>query len=212
MSFITLSQLSVLVPLLFGLLYYSRSTPTFRLLLLFFLFSAVVECSAYYFSAKYGNNMPLLHVFTCVEVCVYSYAYARIFDKNLLFKTLCFTVLFLQFFVSINDAFLISGLFKFPTFARSWGAGCLILLSLYQLYLIFKTSNDLNLLNKPSFWLLFGVLTYFSSIIFFILMVNITISTDKEAFKFIHNFHAGINIICNFIFGYSFLCFRFKQD
>lgn len=212
MSIVLLSQLSILLPIAGGLLFLKRLSNPFRFLLLFFLFSACIEYGAAYFSGLYHNNMPLLHVFTLVEVCSYCYIYSRVFTGNRSFTLLCRSMILIQVMMSLMDAWLVNGIYRFPTLARGTGALILIFLSLYQLYLIFNFTNDPQLLKKSRFWLLFGVLTYFSTIIFFILLVNITVSKDEEAFRLIHNFHASVNILCNFMFAYSFLCFRFRQD
>ncbi len=206
-----LSMYSILLPLLSGLFYFKKLNNPFRFLLLFFLISAFVEFGANYMAKNQGNNMPLLHLFTLLEVTSYALAFRLVFPSVRLFTSLCLVVIFAQFILFGVDISILGGIYQFPTLARTAGAFMLILLSLYQLLIIFKFTNDAELFKRPQFWLLFGVLSYFCSIIFFLLLANISLNTDAEMFKLIHLFHAIVNILCNFIFAYSFLCFRFKS-
>lgn len=212
MNITLFSQFSILLPVLSGLLFYKKLSSPFKLLLAFYILSIGVEYLALWLSETYKNNMPLLHVFTAIEVSVYCYAFSSLFNGNRLFMLLCRAFIPIQLLISIADISLVNGIMRFPTLARTLGAVFLVFLSLYQLYILFNRTNDQYLFKKGRFWLLFGVLTYFSIIIFFLLLMNLTVNKDPETFQLIHDFHAGVNILCNFIFAYSFLCFRYRQD
>jgi hypothetical protein len=111
--------------------------------------------------------MPVLHVFTVVEMTTYLWVYSLLFSDDKWLQKLSHLAIGITLLLAGLDAFVWDGIWKFNTISRSTGAFFLVVLTLARLYSIMQSHNDPKLLKQPHFWLLVGVLFYFSTSFFF---------------------------------------------
>jgi hypothetical protein len=189
------------------MLVYSKCNTPFKLLYWFFVCSVFAEISGSLLYYYFNNNMPGLHVFTVIEMCTYFGVFRKLFGSDRFQTNITTLGIVLVVSLAFVEAFLLDGIWYFNTLTRSTGAFLLVLLSLRQLQLSIQL-NDPVLLKRPYFWLLVGVLSYFATSFLFFIFVRISLAHNKDIFMLSNSIHIGMNILCNGIFAYSFLCYR----
>ena len=203
------SSSSLLFPLIAGLAFYYRNGKLLNFFLVFILFSAVFESISLGLAFSHINNHWMFKLFLISDFLFF----ALLFNKRLTFKpwfrhfTLGFLVLILC------DGFITliwPQLFAYP------GAIIFVALFLYfiiqSIYVLLTLINDMSLLQNTFFWIatarLFSYLTIFS------IYTYVQASSESfnnqlfsNAFKIIN---ASSNIVCNIMFGVSFLCNKIR--
>ncbi|MDP1728532.1 MAG: hypothetical protein Q8M15_17235 [Bacteroidota bacterium] len=204
---IKISQASVLIPIIAGLLFYKRINTPFKWLTWFFILSAFVEIiSVKIIHRGQHNNMPLLHLYTLIEFIAFGYMYYVYFkDRNRL-KYFPVITLFTFIIIAGIDAIWINGIWLPNTVARSFECMVLVLLALMYYYLFFKESFDQVVWKQSMFWLSTGVLFYFAINEPFFMLYNFFLSNHSDMAKLGLNIHAVINIFTNILFAISFTC------
>lgn len=201
----TLSQLSVLVPVVAGAVYYKKLSQPFRLFFWFFVFSAVAEAQAYVLSRLMDrNNIPGMHVFSLVEFWAFSMMYYFHFKKNsklrplIVLNAIVFTVL------AYWEAFVSGSLFVAPTLSRSYSSFFIVLYTLAALYTLTRKEELRYSWEYPMFWLCIGALAYFgTNTLYFMFREWLAIHASKIE-EFGYHSHAAFNIIANCIFAHAF--------
>ncbi|RZL48334.1 MAG: hypothetical protein EOP00_09495 [Pedobacter sp.] len=186
--------LSILLPILFGLLYYQNSTPGSKLLFYYLIASGSINLTAILLVANgVKNNLPLLHLYTIVEA-VFILSYLRtLFLNNLTQKILLIITILFPILCIINFTF-IQSIFTFNTYTRPLEA---ILITFFCLLFLYQSGFTENWLKKPSSWFNVGILIYFPvvCIIFIVSNYIVFVAKDKNLNTLIWEFHGAMSLL-----------------
>jgi len=205
--YIKISQSSVLLPVIAGLLQYKKLPAAFRVLLYFFMVAILFEIQASIFKRVYHNNMPGQHLYTVIEFLSYSVVFYLNFRKNSMMRRLIAVNAVVFAGVAVADAFYINGIWAPNAVSLSYSSVSIIVYSLACFYVLFQQDTLQYSWVYPMFWVSTGTLIYFASnMLYFMLKRYLLIkAANIETFSLI--FHDALNIIANCLFAQSFRCF-----
>lgn len=189
---------STLVPILAGFIYYKKINKALRVLLIYLCISLVVNFAGNILAAQGKNNLPLLHIYTILELVsvlfYYKYAFS---DKKVNFWTRIIVVLFP--IVCILNFTFVQSLFEFNTYTRPLEAVIIIFFS--GLYLASQNS-DQEELSVSGRWVASGFLIYFCSSLFQFVFSNVVSRHTPQFTKLIiWNLHA-VFVLIMYLFFY----------
>ncbi len=160
----------VLIPFLIGIKNYRLYGKDLRVLTIFMGVSVLTEILAYSFFYQGKNNYPFLHVFTIIEFAALTYIYSLHLRTILSYKVILVLVLSFILYSVLNSIF-IQSIYQFNTYARGVEFILLILFALLYFYTIYI--NEVSSITKvPMFWINLGVLVYYTSSFFVVLVMN----------------------------------------
>jgi len=146
------------------------------------------------------NNLPVAHLYGLLE----GYLLLTFFYHKLSKYRLVIIISGLIFIISyIIDATFISKLVTFNTFSRTLEAGIMIILSVLYFFDIYQNETDIFIDKNPEFWLVTGILIYFSGAFFSFLLSSEILSQSPERFYSSWILHNVSNIVKNFIFFFA---------
>lgn len=203
------SAFVVLLPLVVAIAKYRYFSNSFKILTLHLLvvslFSAV--SGALYFFKK--NNLPLLHLYTVVELITITWFYSSIHAK---WPKIFLLLLLLAFIIlAMVDGCYIEGWFQFNTLPRS--IECLVVIS-YSISVYFKILTEMNiekLQYSPLFWVNTGFLFYFSGALFLFALSEYLLPLKLEYRMYVWTFHALLSSLLYF-FIFTGLCYYKKTS
>jgi len=207
---IRLSQFSSLIPVIIGLLFYSKLNKPFNRLVWFLFFFVLIEFLSYWLSQLLGNNMPLSHIFTVIEFGML----ISVFVVHFKIQTKYFLIIISIFtIIAFIDAFVLKNLKTFSSVAKPIESIIFTIAALYFYYDNFKHINqDADLFHQPMFWFSTSILIYFSINFFRFLLFNTVIKESINLGNIDYNIHSISNIIANFLYGMAFLSFKWKTS
>lgn len=174
----------VVLPTLIGVKNYRYHQRDLRALTVFLLLSTLTEIGAIALFANGKNNFPLLHLFTLIEFALLSYIYSeqvqRIIPRKVIFGVAVAFTLF-----SIANSLFIQSVYAFNTYARGVEFLLILLYALLHMYLL-SNREEGALTQMPMFWFTLGVLLYYASSFFVVLMVNMVLPQQQFVWA-IHN-------------------------
>lgn len=206
-ALVKLSQASILLPVLTGLMNYKRLTLPFKILFYFFLATIGFELQATILGAIYHNNLPGLHLFTVVEFMVFSLVYYLHFRKNNTVRLLISINAIVFIVVALADALFIHNIWANNTLARSYAAVSLISYTLIYLHFMFRIDDAEYSSKHPMFWISIGTLIYFGCNSMYFLLYNNIINNTAAANISLYTYTV-FNIISNCLYAQSFRCFN----
>ena len=207
---ILISQFSLIVPLMVGLVLYKKLTSPFKRFTWFFALSLITEIIAAYLKRELGEpNNHVYNVFVWIEFAVFTYVFYTGYGRQNVFRSLMF-VAFPVFVLSVSYELLEVGFYKNHSMVHGTEALFLILMALVYFYLQFRVMLQEPLWNEAMFWFAVGTLIYFALNFFLFLLTGPLSEKCKEIANAAYTYHDFTNILCNLIFAKAFLCFRKK--
>lgn len=150
-------------------LYFQNRFPaSLRLIVLLLVLSLLFDQASMYAAKTFGNNMPLFRLFDLLQVTIIVlYIYKQTNTK---------TVLYLGGLsiggLLINNIFL-EDIFTFSTNGTLYAASFTILICFHYYYWLYHQEGDFFIERQGSFWIVTGILLYFSGSFFtFLLYAN----------------------------------------
>lgn len=209
--YINLSQASVLLPVIAGLLNYKRLTRPYKVFFYFFVFCAGMEISSDIMKSMLTNNMPALHLYTLVEFLVFSFIYYSHFEDS---KLRLFVKINTMIFVAVwlADALLIDGIWNWNTWSRSYSAISVLCYALIYFYFLFQKDSKQYNTRHPMFWTGIGTLVYFGANPQYFLSFQKFMAADAALASTITFIHAALNIVASLFYALSFKCFKKQED
>jgi len=197
--FSDISEVSELLPFLFGILFVPKKS-TYNLLVWFFAISALIKAISLITAKLHVNNMLLFHFLTVYEfVLVYIFYCRIIFNRGP-------SVYFIALIIVINVANSVFNENVQQFNSMAWTLNTLILLcfGLKYLYKLYQELETTQLEQNPLFIINAGFLIYFSGSLFTYIFGWKILSA--EARGFFHNawvIQSFSNIIKNVIISYG---------
>jgi len=200
------SQVSVLIPLITGIVFYKKLSKSFKFFVFYFSIAVIAECAASLSGLYLGNNLFILHFFIPLEFAFFSCVfYLYFFSRRI--KRLIFLVFILFVCLALIEL-IITGLWNHNSITRSFESVFLIWYSLIYFYQYFKSNNEIPVYIQPMFWFSSGVLIYFSIDFFSFMMINQLLKRNIEIAYLSKMIHVFINIIAYLFYTMSFRCFQ----
>ena len=194
--------LSILFPLLIGLLNYKKADRAPRLLFFYLVVSGLINLSAMLLIQFRMRNLPLLHLYTLVEA-IFIFAYFKtIFDDLCIKRILTYLMVIFPLLCIINFTFLQS-IFSFNTYTRPLEA---ILITFFCLLYLYKSGFSENWMKKEINWFNMGILMYFpvACIIFILSNYLVFTSGNKAMNNMVWNLHATLVFVMYLIWTRAF--------
>jgi hypothetical protein len=161
----------VLLPTFIGVKNFRYQDRDLRSLSLFLILSALTELVAIALFFYKINNFPVLHVFTLIEFGFLSFLYSEHIHK-LIPRNFIFTLVIVFTVFSVVNSLFLQSLFTFNTYARGIEFLIILFYAIVHIYLL-NTENSGTLLHMPMFWITLGIILYYASSFFAVLMVNL---------------------------------------
>ncbi len=193
--------LSILLPIIIGLIKYKSANKSARLLLYYLIISALINLSALILIQYRMRNLPLLHLYTIVETTFILSYFRTIFVSPLIKKALLILTVLFPIICIVNFGFFQS-IFTFNTYTRPLEA---ILITFFCMLYLYKSGFTENWLNKPINWFNIGILIYFPvACTIFILSNYLTSSMNKTMNTMVWNLHGTLVLMMYVIWSRGF--------
>jgi hypothetical protein len=206
--FAIVSQVSLLLPIIAGWVYYRKLTSPFRVLFYFFLLCIGFEIQAAATRIIYNNNMPGLHLFSVVQFLVFSTVYYQHFSAQIVLRRLIFINAVIAFIIALADALFIDGIMNSNTLSRSYAAVSMVVYTLIYLYQLFQQEPIHNNRYDSMFWFTIAVLIYFGNNWLYFMLRRYLLANAREIETLSYYLYLSLNIIAHFLYAQSFRCFR----
>ena len=195
--------LSILIPILFGLISFKQLAASPKLLLYYLLSSGLINLAAILL-VRFGvkNNLPLLHLYTIVEaVLILSYL-RNLFEDHLIKKIILYTTILFPLLCIVNFSF-IQSIFTFNTYTRPLEA---ILITFFCMLYLYKNGVTENWLKKPYSWFNMGILIYFpvACIIFILSNYMVFVGKNRILNSVIWDIHAALSMLMYVLWAKGF--------
>ena len=195
---------STLIPITAGFVYYTKISKALKALLLYLVLALLINIAGITLAHFHQNNLPLLHVYTLVELVALMWYYRLAFDNKTV--NVYTTVLMIAFplYCVINFSFFQS-IYTFNTYTRPIGALIIILFS--GIYLAGHSGTDKKgLLNSAGRWVASGLLIYFCSSLFQFIFSNvISHNATKLVKNIVWSLHATFLMIMYICFFWAII-------
>ncbi len=190
----TLPVLCLLLSCSLGLRYWHRLSRPLHLVVIYLIFNLLIEIGARVASIVYGNNLPLLHLYTFGECLLFSLLYSQILDKNSVLKRyfgwILGTVLSL---VVLNTAFL-QGIFEFNSYAKTLVQVLIILCALDYAFRFSEPDESDSAQGKTLQLINAAVLIYYCGSLFIFMSSQFYIQMGG-AFEILWDINVALNLI-----------------
>jgi hypothetical protein len=173
--------LLLLIPIFISFYRFHQRSVEMKALSLFVYLMLFFEIVGHILSSLAKSNLFLIHIYTPIEFCFYSFIFRRQIVSP--WGKLFFDILVVAFivFVLANSLF-IQGFSKFNSYARVLESIILICFSLLLLFKLFLQEETVPLPKIPIFWFACGILFYFGGNLFIFIFSN-----------FIHQYYLHLN-------------------
>ena len=185
--------LSILLPILFGLLKYKAANSGQKLLFYYLIASGLINLAAMVMINFKMRNLPLLHLYTIVEATLIL-GYLSTLFKDKLIKTILRSIIILFPLLCIINVVFIQSIFTYNTYTRPLEA---ILITFFCMLYLYNSGFTENWLKQPKSWFNIGILIYFPvvCIIFIVSNYIVFVAKQKEINRLIWNFHGVMSLM-----------------
>jgi len=177
---------------------WKRIALPYRILCVLVLLTLAMEGLGYFLLLKGINNMPLFHFYTYVEaILIAIYYYFVYHGRRIRWVYPGLLALFLIF--SFINVLFNEQLTHFNSLQRSVECIWVLMLALLFFVDLFNRSEVPDLIRYPHYWMTSGFLLYFAGTLFFSMVGDIYLSSDKVGFN-VFDIHSGLNIFLNLMY------------
>ncbi len=205
--FQALASASILFPVILGIVEYRKMNGVLSLLLIFLIISLLTEITAYSMALNGIANLPILHLFSIIQVVFISFIYYKSFPGKRVKKGIIFTSIALLIFLIVNS-FYIQGFNKFDSNGKGLAGLYFIVLSLMYFHEIFNKEILIKLEEQPMFWINTGILTYFSGNMFLFTFFNEKFFAIESYYFSLYLIHAVFYLFYIFFVSRGLWCLR----
>jgi hypothetical protein len=182
-------------------------TPDYLKLFPVFLFlTLVVELTGSLLMAS--NNASIYNLFSIIEFVFYLYIIKKILINRTIKMIIVLTMILYPLVALVNIFFIQANLYRLHVTTYSLGCLLITLFSIYYFYELFSSPASINLKREPAFWIITGLLFFYTCSFPIFGFANV-ISSFSVIARNIREILAILNVILYFIFAVGFLCKRF---
>lgn len=203
MNFIV--PLSVLIPLMMGIINFRILPKAFKLLCYYFITSLIVNVITTVLSYYHIPNLIFFHLYTPVEAVFLCLFFSEILRGTKIVTFIRFLILAFPLYCIINYVWFQNGN-VFNTYTHPVESLLFICLSVFFFWnQSVKQEEELKWTSIPLNWIVTGLLLYFSSTFFLYVFSNVLINNySRETNVFIWNVHGVIIILTNLLWAFGF--------
>jgi hypothetical protein len=196
---------SILLPIMIGILKLQRLPASARIIWYYLIVSAVVS-AAFVFMGRilHINNMPLVHLYTPIEIVFFCWFYTKILwgpeKKRLLsiWLPLLFTV-----FCIINLRY--QSIYTYSSYTRSVEALICILLALNYFARMAAYDNEKKNASKPELYFNSGIFLYFSGGFMLFVFSNLVLNLPPGNYAVILVIYSALVLCMYLLFSVAFI-------
>jgi hypothetical protein len=198
--------LSVLLPIIIGLIKFKSLSAAARIIFWYVLISAVFSGASVIIGRYWHqNNMPLVHLYTIVEIILFTWYYRTLYGTAE--KSKWYIILPLVFtFLCIINAIFYQSIYTYSSYTRSVEAMICILFALNYFAKLAAGTTEGRTGQQPDFYFNAGIFLFFSgAFILFVFSNFIITNTTKHNYLIIWNIHAGFILLMYIFFSTGFV-------
>lgn len=197
--------LSVLLPIFIGIIKLKALSPAARIIL-WYLFASAILSAASGIMGRYfhQNNMPLIHLYTVLEVILFAWYYKRLSGAS---KTNAFYIALPAAFIvlCIINAVFFQSIYTYSSYTRSVEAIILMMFALSYFAKMATGNSEKKVGKQPDFYFNAGIFLYFSGAFMLFIFSNfIAANLTKHNFLIIWNIHAALLLLMYILFSIAF--------
>lgn len=176
-----------------------------KTIFIYILFAGTINIIAAFMAFNYYNNLPLLHIYTILELILLLRFFSRILKNKAVLKVIKIITWVFPLMCMINFSFFES-IYTFNSYTRPLEAIIIIILCMIHL----KDNEELFSVSsaqaKPEIWISIGLLIYFSGSFFQFTFSNYISHLASPAIKsVIWNLHATLVLLMYIFFTKAFI-------
>ena len=190
---------SIILPILIGLIQLKKMPYTGKIIWYYLLVAAVVNFAATYIGRSlHKNNLPLIHIYTLVEMVFFIWFYKHLFKAPKQNKLYIILPIAFAALCSINALFFQS-IFTYSSYTRSLEAIICILFALKYFAHLATNSKSEKIILLPTFYFNAGIFLYFSAAFMLFVFSNFIFKLAQSSYYIIWVMHGGF-LICMYLF------------
>lgn len=198
--------LSILIPIFIGITKFKMLTKPAKVVLCYMVASAITNGISIFISKQWHmNNMPLVHLYTVIELILIVIFYKRVFEAPA--KMSFFTLIVISFTVlCVVNALYFQSIYTYNSYTRSLEAIICILFAMNYFARIAASPSVRKLIKEPNFYFNTGFFLYFSGAFMLFIFSNFVIKNlANHDFLIIWAIHAALILLMNLLFSIGFL-------
>jgi hypothetical protein len=181
-----------------------------KLLSIFFFITLFFELGQYYLYKQRQNNIWLINLFALFEGVILIY-WLYLLNASTLFRRFIIVSVLSFFSFWVISTFHMSSIYLFNDDEKTLKCLILIIGSCYVLiHFAIKTTEKVY--KEYNFWMLTGVLFYFTLCLVIYATSKFNLSNNKIAYDITFPIQSAINVITNIIFTFGYICFIRKTN
>ena len=196
--FIYLSIGSVLLPITIGFYCNISKNQLTKYIFIYVVIAFISDIASFVLAKNHINNMFIFHIWGALQALLLTLFYRKILANFSHFITVV-GIAYLLYYI-INSS-LIESIAKYNNVAMSVQAILMIMLSLLYFYKTYKEETSIFIDRIPEFWIVIGVLIYFSGALFSFLLATDILAQLSNRFYNSWILHNTANIIKNILFA-----------
>jgi hypothetical protein len=202
---IILSHVPILATAVLAAVRFKGFTKELRIFSTYIFLSAIIQFTSLYFWFQSKNNMPLLHVYVCLEFALLGWFYAEVLRKFINAGIIAWMVILFSVFTILNSLF-VQDIFSFNSNALTVESILIIILALFTFIVslnnIVRETDSIR--NKASLnWINSGLFIYHSCTLLLFFFGDRITALLSETFNLyawtLHSFLSIVMYTCFFI-------------
>ncbi len=199
-----LSSCSIFIPLLFGILWYSKIVKDLRIVVIFLGFEAFFQISSATMVLMGYKNLWTIHFYTIIEY-IFLIAIFSQWQKILFIRRLMFVTIPIIITIAIYELFLLENLNMFNIYSKPISSifmFCILGLTLFEL----NKESNVPLLRNPRFWIIPPLTVTVIITISVFTVGNYLLRHFPSTFADIYRVILIVSMLSNFFYLGIFLC------
>lgn len=168
-------------------------------------FVLITEYVAIQLAYKGQSNITLYNVLSAVETIFYLWVLSQIIMKPSIRKCLRLTVVLFPLVVVLNK-YLIQKGSQYHTLTVALGSLLIVIAAIYYFYELFQSDKSVYLTREPSFWIVSGLLFFYSCSFPLFTLINVFYSPSNKTIFNLMYLSSVLNILLYSSFMVAFLC------
>lgn len=176
----------------------------------YLLLTLLIELYGVYLFLENKNNLPLYNFFSSFEIAFYLYFLSIVVTKPSIKRIIRVSSPLYLVLAALNILFM-QGLNRFHTVTFSIGCLLIVFFSMYYFFEMFRLLKSENLSTNPAFWIVTGILFFYSSGFPMYGLVDLWANISPFLKKNFSNIISMMNIFLYTLFTIGFVCIRTRK-
>ncbi len=198
------ARFAPIFPILVGAIRFRRLISPQKWLVVLVIFCLLIEFLAMYMARQTQNNLPLYHLFICVEFSLLTIILYQSY-KGLIPKKYLSPLLYTFWGLAILNVVFFQKLHEFASHTRTLESVFILIVVIRYFFLVLKELKIKDLDKSFSFWVSTSLLLYFSVGLPQFIYSNYIISQEDAAFFEVFAIRGVLNILLYLFYGVALL-------